>query len=178
MAVEKVLYNYYLIIPLLTELASDRVISVLVKRGYVVSSLSVTEKVCLTEENNVVAILSLNIKKSLPSNTKDLMGFLIRWLIALARCMGQGRLSNLFHQTGVLQNKQRFLLAFPIIRADDDKVFTGPAGYLQWQMLANDLFYEVFQVVPKLVDADYIHRSILNRTVLPYIIFPQPQQRN
>jgi len=71
MAVEKVLYNYYLIIPLLTELASDRVISVLVKRGYVVSSLSVTEKVCLTEENNVVAILSLNIKKSLPSNTKD-----------------------------------------------------------------------------------------------------------
>lgn len=71
--------------------------------------------------------------------------------------MCPGRFRYLFHQAGILENKKRFLLSFPIFRANDHEIFPISAGYLYGQMLTNHLFYKAFQVISKLIDAYGVH---------------------
>lgn len=55
--------HYYLVIPLLSESVVDRIVSVLVKRGYSVGPLASSRKAYFSTTNNVVTLLALNIAK-------------------------------------------------------------------------------------------------------------------
>lgn len=63
MSEETIQKHYYLVIPLLSESVVDRIISVMVKRGYSVGPLASSRKAYHTTKNNIVTLLALNVAK-------------------------------------------------------------------------------------------------------------------
>lgn len=66
--------RYYLVIPLLAEGIVDRIISVLVKRGYFVGPLASSRKVYFGGDNNVVTLLALNVSRTHKKDEADAIG--------------------------------------------------------------------------------------------------------
>lgn len=66
--------HYYLVVPLLSESVVDRIISVLVKRGYSVGPLASSRKAYFGSENNLVTLLALNIGRYTDEQEADYMG--------------------------------------------------------------------------------------------------------
>lgn len=93
----------------------------------------------------------------LPSNTSDLIHLLFCRRVSFSLGVGFDGLSQLSHQTTVLQDVQRFLLTLPVFSANHHKVLPGSPGYSKRLMPANALFYQLFQVVPELVYAYCFH---------------------
>lgn len=64
-------HNRYLIIGLMMPGSVDRVIAVLVKRGYTVAPLSSARSAYLAADDNMVTLLTLNITGAVPEDVKD-----------------------------------------------------------------------------------------------------------
>lgn len=63
--------RHYAIIPLMIASSMDRVISVLVKRGYTVGPLASSKKVYATQDGNCVTILALDLRKTIPDDGEE-----------------------------------------------------------------------------------------------------------
>lgn len=61
--------HYYLVVPLLGESTVDRIVSVLVKRGYTVGPLASSRKAYHTAPNNIVTLLALNVSRYVKPDT-------------------------------------------------------------------------------------------------------------
>lgn len=64
-------FTFYLLVGLLMESYVDKVISVLVKRGYTVAPLADSGKAYTAVDKNVCTIAQLLLKKNMPEDTKD-----------------------------------------------------------------------------------------------------------
>lgn len=73
--------RHYLIAGLLTESSVDRVISVLVKRGYTVGALEDSGRPYMTRENNLVVCMHLVLDKKVPETLEDSRTFILNDVI-------------------------------------------------------------------------------------------------
>lgn len=70
---KKVEHNYYILLPVMSEASVDRVIAVMVKRGYKVAPLSSKGAAYLAGEKNLVTIATLNVWKAIDADEEDPM---------------------------------------------------------------------------------------------------------
>jgi hypothetical protein len=63
--------KHYAIIPLMVASAMDKIIAVLVKRGYTVAPLASSKKAYISEDGNLTTILALDLKKTIPDDGKE-----------------------------------------------------------------------------------------------------------
>ncbi len=64
-------HNYYVIVPVLNAGSLDRLVAVLVKRGYKVGPLASNHTAYLTTDENLVTLITVNVWKHVPNDIAD-----------------------------------------------------------------------------------------------------------